>query len=219
MPLQKIQLRPGLNREGTNYSNEGGYYDGDKIRFRSGFPEKLGGWSRLSSEYFLGIARSIWNWTTLNGSNLLGIGTNLKYYIEQGGSYNDITPIIGQSTYNNAISTGFTTLVANLTANATTLEITNGTYFPQNSGLVRIESEDIFYAALSSANVATGCVRGFNNTTATAHLAGANVASAYLQFNDIDNAASDNQFIIISGSTAVDGDSCCTAIDLDLGRG
>ena len=205
MPLQKLQLRPGLNREGTNYSNEGGYYDGDKIRFRSGFPEKLGGWARLSSEYFLGIARSIWNWATLNGSNLLGIGTNLKYYIEQGGLYNDITPIIGQSTYNNAISTGFTTLVANITSNTTIIEITSGAHFPQNSGLVRIDSEDIFYAALSSANVATGCVRGFNNTTAATHLAGANVASAYLSFNDIDNAASDNQFIIISGATAVDG--------------
>lgn len=59
MPLQKVQLRPGLNREGTDYSNEGGYYDGDKIRFRSGFPEKLGGWARLSSEYFLGVCRSL----------------------------------------------------------------------------------------------------------------------------------------------------------------
>jgi len=83
MPLQKLQLRPGLNREGTNYSNEGGYYDGDKIRFRSGFPEKIGGWARLSSEYFLGIARSLWNWSTLAGSNLLGVGTNLKYYISK----------------------------------------------------------------------------------------------------------------------------------------
>jgi hypothetical protein len=205
MPLQKLQLRPGLNREGTNYSNEGGYYDGDKIRFRSGFPEKLGGWARLSSEYFLGIARSMWNWSTLAGLNLLGVGTNLKYYIEQGGYYNDITPIIGTSTYNNTIATGFTTLVANITSNSTTFELTDGSYFPQNSGLVRINSEDIFYAALSTANVATGVIRGFNNTTAATHLAGANVASAYLRFNDTDNDASDGQFVIISGSTAVDG--------------
>lgn len=205
MPLQKIELRPGLNREGTDYSNEGGYYDGDKIRFRSGFPEKIGGWARLSSEYFLGIARSIWNWSTLTGANLLGIGTNLKYYIEQGGYYNDITPIVTTSVYNNTIATGFTTLVANITSNATTLQIANGTYFPQNSGLIRINSEDIFYAALSPSNVATGLVRGFNNTTAASHTAGANVASAYLRFNDIDNDASDNQFVIISGATAVDG--------------
>jgi hypothetical protein len=93
MPLQKLQFRPGLNREGTDYSNEGGYFDCDKVRFRSGFPEKIGGWIRLSNDTFLGVARALWNWVTLNGANLLGVGTNLKYYIEQGGDYNDITPI------------------------------------------------------------------------------------------------------------------------------
>ena len=93
MPLQKLQFRPGLNREGTDYSNEGGWFDCDKVRFRSGFPEKIGGWIRLSNETYLGVARAMWNWVTLNGANLLGVGTNLKYYIEQGGDYNDITPI------------------------------------------------------------------------------------------------------------------------------
>ena len=93
MPLQKLQFRPGLNREGTDYSNEGGYFDCDKVRFRSGFPEKIGGWIRLSNDTFLGVCRALWNWVTLNGANLLGVGTNLKYYIEQGGDYNDITPI------------------------------------------------------------------------------------------------------------------------------
>jgi hypothetical protein len=93
MPLQKIQFRPGVNREGTDYSNEGGWYACDKVRFRSGFPEKIGGWIRLSNDTFLGVARALWNWATLNGANLLGVGTNLKYYIEQGGEYNDITPI------------------------------------------------------------------------------------------------------------------------------
>jgi len=93
MPLQKLQFRPGLNREGTDYSNEGGYFDCDKVRFRSGYPEKIGGWIRLSNDTFLGVARALWNWVTLNGANLLGVGTNLKYYIEQGGDYNDVTPI------------------------------------------------------------------------------------------------------------------------------
>ena len=93
MPLQKIQWRPGLNREGTDYSNEGGWFDCDKVRFRSGYPEKIGGWIRLSNDTFLGVARALWNWVTLNGANLLGVGTNLKYYIEQGGDYNDVTPI------------------------------------------------------------------------------------------------------------------------------
>ena len=206
MPLQKIQLRPGLNREGTNYSNEGGYYDGDKIRFRSGYPEKVGGWLRLSTNYFIGMARSLWNWATLANANYLGIGTNLKYYIEYGGAYNDITPIINTTTFNNTISTGFTTLVANITSNSNTITITNGTYFPQNKGLVKIDTEQIYYATLNS-NVATGCVRGFNNTTAASHTAGANVASAYLYFNDTTatNAAVNNQFVILANATAVDG--------------
>jgi len=91
--LQKIQLRPGVNREGTTLSNEGGYFEGDKIRFRSGFPEKIGGWAALSYNTFLGVARSLWNWVTLKSYNLLGVGTNLKFYIESGGTYYDITPI------------------------------------------------------------------------------------------------------------------------------
>jgi hypothetical protein len=94
MPLQKLQFRPGLNREGTDYANEGGYYDGDKIRFRSGFPEKIGGWSRMANAQFLGLARALWNWVTLAGSNYLGVGTEIKYYVEQGGTYNDVTPIV-----------------------------------------------------------------------------------------------------------------------------
>jgi hypothetical protein len=78
MPLQKLEFRPGLNREGTDYANEGGWYDGDKIRFRSGFPEKIGGWSRLSDGTYIGVARSLWNWIDFDGSNYLGIGTNIN---------------------------------------------------------------------------------------------------------------------------------------------
>jgi hypothetical protein len=94
MPLQKLQFRPGLNREGTDYSNEGGWYDGDKIRFRSGFPEKIGGWTRMATAQFLGVCRSLWNWVALNSANYLGVGTNLKYYVEQGGTYYDVTPVV-----------------------------------------------------------------------------------------------------------------------------
>jgi len=93
MPLQKLTFRPGVNREGTNYANESGWYDCDNIRFRSGFPEKIGGWIRLTANTFQGVCRSLWNWVTLGGANLLGVGTHLKYYIEVGGVYNDITPI------------------------------------------------------------------------------------------------------------------------------
>ncbi len=93
MPLQKLQLRPGVNREGTSLANEGGWFECDKIRFRSGYPQKLGGWAPISPFTYLGVARALINWVTLKGYNLLGVGTNLKYYVESGGEYNDITPI------------------------------------------------------------------------------------------------------------------------------
>jgi hypothetical protein len=110
MPLKKIVFRPGVARENTRYASEaigpvgaatesvGGWYESEKVRFRSGFPEKIGGWQRISSKTFLGICRSLWNWVTLNGANLLGVGTNLKFYIEKGGTYYDITPIRGTAT-------------------------------------------------------------------------------------------------------------------------
>jgi hypothetical protein len=101
MPLSKILFKPGINRENTRYTTEGGWYDGDKVRFRQGTPEKIGGWQRLSSYTFLGICRSLWNWVTLTGLNLLGVGTNLKFYIERGGKYNDITPIRSTVTLTN----------------------------------------------------------------------------------------------------------------------
>ncbi len=93
MPLKKLTLKAGVNRENTRYTNENGYYVSDKVRFRQGTPEKIGGWTRLSANYFLGVCRSLWNWVTLGGANLLGIGTNLKFYIEYGGDYYDITPL------------------------------------------------------------------------------------------------------------------------------
>jgi hypothetical protein len=93
MPLQKLVFRPGVNKENTNYANEGGWYDCDKIRFRSGFPEKLGGWTRFSNEQFLGTCRSLNNWTLLDGVSLIGVGTNSKMYLNKGGAYYDITPI------------------------------------------------------------------------------------------------------------------------------
>ena len=95
MPLQKLQFRPGINREGTNYSNEGGWYECDKVRFRSGFPEKIGGWIRATAGYFYrGVCRALINWIDNSNNNLIGVGTHLKYYINRGaGVYNDITPI------------------------------------------------------------------------------------------------------------------------------
>jgi hypothetical protein len=87
-----------VNRENTRYTNENGWYECDKVRFRQGTPEKIGGWQRISSSTFLGVCRSLWNWVTLGSLNLLGVGTNLKFYIEKGGAYNDITPLRATTT-------------------------------------------------------------------------------------------------------------------------
>jgi len=93
MPLTKLQFRPGINRETTSYTNEGGWFDGDKIRFRFGVPEKIGGWERATENTFLGTCRALKPFVALDGSRFMGLGTHLKYYIEEGGTYNDITPI------------------------------------------------------------------------------------------------------------------------------
>jgi hypothetical protein len=93
MPLKKLLLKPGTNQENTRYTSENGWWSSDKVRFRQGTPERIGGWTRLSATFFLGLCRSLWNWVTLGGSNLLGIGTNLKFYIEMGEVYHDITPL------------------------------------------------------------------------------------------------------------------------------
>jgi hypothetical protein len=119
VPLKKVLFRPGVNRENTRYATESlgqggslsvanataGWYDCDKVRFRQGTPEKIGGWERISSTTYQGTCRSLWNWVTLAGQNLLGVGTNLKFYIEQGGAFYDITPIRGTATLNNPFDT------------------------------------------------------------------------------------------------------------------
>jgi hypothetical protein len=101
MPLKKLTLKAGVNQENTRYTNENGWYVSDKMRFRQGTPEKIGGWVRISASTFQGVCRSLWNWVTLGFLNLVGVGTNLKFYIENGGAYFDITPLRASSTINN----------------------------------------------------------------------------------------------------------------------
>ena len=131
MPLQKLQFRPGVNRESTTLANEGGWFECDKVRFRSGFPEKIGGWVRDSGTYYdngvsieppagsyWGICRSMWNWNTLTGQNLLGLGTNLKFYIQNGpdGYFYDITPIRDTNT---GVTNAFTVYAGSTTVTVT----------------------------------------------------------------------------------------------------
>ena len=207
MPLQKLTMRPGLNREGTDYSNEGGYYDGDKIRFRSGFPEKLGGWVQVNANQFLGVCRSLWNWVSLNGqNNYIGLGTNLKYYILQNGGYYDVTPIRQTDTLGaSPLATAYNTLSANLSATATTsLALTSAASFPISPGVVLIDSEQIYYNGVVS-NTLVGLTRGYNGTTAASHLSGAGVGCSVITVTDAGNGATQNDFVTFSGATAVGG--------------
>lgn len=130
MPLKKILFRPGVNRENTRYASEslgavnsgtqsvGGWYESEKVRFRAGTPETIGGWERISSSTFLGLCRSLWAWVTLIGFNLTGVGTNLKFYIESGGAYNDITPIRSTATLTNPFTATLASPVITVTHTA-----------------------------------------------------------------------------------------------------
>ena len=142
MSLQKLLLKPGINKESTTLANEGTWFEMDKVRFRSGFPEKLGGWIadtgvaqaalKPPTGSFWGTARSLWNWVTLNGNNLMGVGTNLKYYIQQsaGGAFYDVTPI---RDVNVVASGAFTT-----TNGSTTVVINDPGYGGQTGDFVTI---------------------------------------------------------------------------------
>jgi hypothetical protein len=93
MPFIKLQFKPGVNRDQTDYSNEGGWYECDKIRFRSGYPQKLGGWVKTTTATFYGACRQMFNWVTSFSDNLMGMGTNAKLYLEAAGIFYDITPL------------------------------------------------------------------------------------------------------------------------------
>jgi hypothetical protein len=118
MPLKKLVLKAGVNKENTRYTNENGWYVSDKVRFRQGTPEKIGGWERISANTFLGVCRFLWNWVTLGFENLVSVGTNLKFYIESDGVYNDITPIRSTVTLPNNPFTGNDTTIVTVTTSA-----------------------------------------------------------------------------------------------------
>ena len=113
MPLKKFLPAPGVNRENSRYTNEGRWFSCDKVRFRQGTPEKIGGWQQVLNDQFLGVCRSLWAWASSAGVKFVGIGTNLKYYIAlaNGGSYNDVTPIRETATLNNPFVGNGTTTV------------------------------------------------------------------------------------------------------------
>jgi hypothetical protein len=201
MPLQRLQFRPGVNRESTTLANEGGWFACDKVRFRSGYPEKIGGWAAFSANTFLGICRSLWNWVTLKSFNLVGVGTHLKFYVESGGAYYDITPIRYTSTVaSNAFTTAVSTLNGAINATQTSIVLTSTTNFSPGGGVVFIDTEEIFYGAITG-NTLIDCIRGYNSTTATSHLTGAAVASSTITVTDPGHGGQTGDFVTISTVT------------------
>jgi hypothetical protein len=120
MPFTKLQFKPGIVSDVTAYTNEGGFVDGDLVRFRLGFPEKFGGWAKRSSNTYQGSARRLHNWVALDGSDFLGVGTHLKYYIEEGNTFNDITPI--------RVTTGSGDVTFAATNGSTTITVTDSAH-------------------------------------------------------------------------------------------
>jgi hypothetical protein len=184
MPLQKLTLKPGVNRENTRYTNENGWYESDKIRFRQGTPEKIGGWKRISANTFIGVCRSLWNWITLAGLNLMGVGTTSKFYIENGGAYYDITPIRAEHTLTNPFATntatnsgGYTTVTVTDTSNGAT----DGAYvtFYGGSAVGGVTVLGEYLLTLVDANTYTISVSG----TASSSTTGGGTVYAVYQIN------------------------------------
>ena len=177
MPLQKILFKPGVNRENTRYTTEGGWYECDKIRFRQGNPEIIGGWEPFSAATYQGVCRSLWNWATLGGNNLIGVGTNLKFYINQGGLYYDITPIRDTVTLTDPFNT---------TLNSTTVLVTDTSHgcvtgdFVTFSGATAVGGLTIngeYQVTVLTAN--TYNITAATQATSTAGPGGGTVTAAY----------------------------------------
>lgn len=212
--LQVLQLRPGVNREGTSYAGEGGWYACDKVRFRSGLPEKLGGWVPYATSTYLGSCKYFVEWLSLSNYYLLGLGTNLKFYILVGGQYFDITPIRRTVTLAaNSFYSMYATLSAGISATATVIPVSNAAtaHFDLLAPfVVKIGSEEIFVPYVNTGSNTLGssgypCVRGYNGTTAATHATSAPVSSSWVIVSDNSNGATLNDFVTFSGVTAFDG--------------
>ena len=204
MPLTKLQFKPGINRETTSYSNEGGWFDVDKVRFRFGYPEKIGGWSKYSSTAFLGTCRALHPWSALDGTSFIGVGTHLKYYILEGTQYYDITPLrLTTSAGDATFATGADTLNGAIDAAAESIVIDSATGFPA-SGRIQIGSEEITYASISSVTL-LGCARGQNGTTAASHADGAAVGCCTITVTENEHGALADDFVTFTDAATLGG--------------
>lgn len=231
MPLKKLVFKAGVNRENTRYTTEGGYYDGDKVRFRQGTPEKIGGWQRISQYSFLGVCRSLWNWVTLANLNLVGVGTNLKFYIEKGGVYNDITPLRYQTLTNDTLNNPFDTVENSytVTVNAVGSDLQTGDgvtisnvltnvsgidfiYFNTYFSVTRINNDSFTIELPTQANATDTGVGGagvvvtyVSNTVTLTNPFSTTNASAIVTVTQVDHGAVVNDFVTYFDATAVGG--------------
>ena len=174
----------------------------DKVRFRFGYPEKIGGWIKQSGTNFAGTARALHPWVALDGSSYIGVGTHLKYYINEGGGYSDITPIRNTTAAGDVtFSASANTLGANVAIVDTDITLTSSTGFP-DSGRIKINDEIITYASISG-NTLTGCTRGVNDTTAAAHTSGDAVNCATIIVSDTNHGALENDFVSFTGAVTL----------------
>jgi len=212
VPLQKLQYRPGVSRESTDLANEGGWYACNLVRFRSGAPENIGGWTTITPTTFLGVCRNLVEWETLAepvSFLLLGLGTNLKYYLLSNQTFYDITPFNVITSVTSGAGMGpspclpiYSTLASSLTATSTTITLVSGTTFSRVFPLiVRIESEDI-YVQYASGNTLSGCVRGYNGTTAATHASSTPVSSSWLVLNSPVNGSGVGCYVTYTGIVA-----------------
>lgn len=222
MPLSKLQFKPGVNREMTSYANEGGWFDCDMVRFRDGMPEKIGGWTKVGSNSFLGSCRALHSWRTIGLNNYLGVGTNIKYYIEEGEGYSDITPIRAVTPLDRNISVfiygaSSTGQVGEVTVNTTPINVsvslTGVTAFSQiNYVDVQGEGGDIVYLTGVSA---TGEVGGGTTIfTTPVELTGLEATASVGSVNVVTSAIDFDSEIIFS---ATDGSSTIAVNDLAHG--
>ena len=175
MPLQKIQFAPGVDKEGTEYTADSGWFDSDKIRFRKGRPEKIGGWTKLNTTAFLGVCRSIFAWASLESVKYIGLGTNLKFYVVEGVNPNDITPI------RSTTSAGDVTFAA--TNGSSTITVTDTGHGASQNDFVTFSdaaslggniiaavlNQEYQVAAVSSANAFTITAKDTSGSTVTAN--------------------------------------------------
>ena len=195
MPLTKLNFKPGINKEETDYSNEGGWVDGDKIRFRKGRVEKIGGWEKFSPSSIIGSARALHSWISLEGTKYLGIGTTHKYYIEEGGTYNDVTPI-------RTTTTNSTTFAA--TNGSSTLTVTDNGHGAVNGDFVTFSSAVSLggnvTAAVLNQEYQIDTVTGTNTYTITAKDTAGTTVTANASDSGNGGSATDSVYQINSGT-------------------